>query len=120
MFGTARDIFLGATSRNPAHNPADAPCVADSLSEFLRWSRSNIPADASRLGDYERLPSRVGKPVTQEEIAEAVGVTRTWYGKLETGDSARPSLTLLRRMAAALMLQPPERAQLFSLAIGGL
>lgn len=120
MFGTARDIFLGASSRNPTQNPADAPCVADTLAEFLRCSRSNIPANASRLGDYKRLPNRVGKPVTQEEIAEAVGITRTWYGKLETGDGARPSLTLLRRVAAALMLQPPERAQLFNLAIGDL
>lgn len=44
-------------------------------------------------------------------------MSRTWYGKLETRAGVCPSLTLLRGIAEALMLMPPERAQLFSLAL---
>jgi DNA-binding XRE family transcriptional regulator len=93
---------------------------AQSLAAFLRLRRSKIPPGTERLGAYVRLPNRVGKPVTQEEIAEAIGVTRTWYSKLETSDDVHPSLALLAHLSSALMLKPSERANLFSLAISDL
>ena len=54
--------------------------------------------------------------MTQEEVAEAIGVTRTWYGKIEAAD-ARLSLRLLSRIVKALMLHPWERRYLFDLAV---
>jgi transcriptional regulator with XRE-family HTH domain len=55
--------------------------------------------------------------VTQEEIAEAVGVSRNWYRRLESGASVRASTKLLDRLAHALALTPDERMTLFTLAI---
>jgi transcriptional regulator with XRE-family HTH domain len=56
--------------------------------------------------------------VTQEELAEAIGVGREWYVQLEceTGKT-RASTGLLRRLADALMVTPEERVRLFQLAI---
>ena len=113
MFGMAQDFLLAAQGSHSSGGRR----ATESLAAFLRCSRSEIAPNASHLGNYERLPKRVGKPVTQEEVAEALGVTRTWYGKLETRRAARPSLTLLQRIASTLMLKPSERAQLFNLAI---
>jgi DNA-binding XRE family transcriptional regulator len=89
---------------------------AGGLPAFLRYYRKRMPASATALGSYRRLPSRFGKPVTQEEVAEALGVTRTWYALLETSHAPRPSLRLLSRIAKVLMLGRRERAQLFALA----
>ena len=47
------------------------------LKVFLRGSRQRIDPQIRRLGDYERLPVRRGRPVTQEEMAEAVGISRS-------------------------------------------
>lgn len=47
-----------------------------SVGEFLREHRRLIPRDATALGPFLRLPVRLGKAVTQEEIAEALGVSR--------------------------------------------
>jgi transcriptional regulator with XRE-family HTH domain len=69
------------------------------------------------LGPHARHPSRLGKRVTQEELAEAVGVTRGWYALLECGSSTGASTGLLDRLAEALMVTPTERAMLFQLAV---
>jgi transcriptional regulator with XRE-family HTH domain len=67
---------------------------------------------------YLRLPMRVGKAVTQEEVAEAVGITRHWYSMLESDHHrARVSASVLGRIADALMMDTAERASLFQLAI---
>ena len=92
--------------------------MSQTLAEFLKQRRGSIEPEASHLGHFERRRDRAGKPVTQEEIADAVGVTRTWYGMLETDTSVRPSLALLRRVADALMLTLEERGELFDLASG--
>ncbi|HZY98249.1 MAG TPA: helix-turn-helix transcriptional regulator [Candidatus Baltobacteraceae bacterium] len=86
------------------------------LAAYLRRCRTRIPPQVTRLGSYDRLPSRIGKSVTQEEVAEAIDVTRTWYGRLETDAGVYPSLTLLNRIASALMLKPIERFRLLILA----
>jgi transcriptional regulator with XRE-family HTH domain len=87
-----------------------------SLGAFLRSRRLVLRADSIRLGAYERLPMRVGRPVTQEELAEAAGVTRSWYTLLELG-AARPSRALANRLADALALGPAERLMLVGLAM---
>lgn len=55
--------------------------------------------------------------MTQEEIAEAVGVSRGWYRMLESGASVRASPQLLDRLAQALGLTMAERTTLFQLAM---
>jgi DNA-binding XRE family transcriptional regulator len=107
----AYQFFLASGSENRAPAPG-----GHTLAAYLRRCRMRIAPHAKRLGTYDRLPSRVGKPVTQEEVAEAIGVTRTWYGKLETNAGVRPSLSLVTRIAIVLMLKPLERSRLLTLA----
>jgi transcriptional regulator with XRE-family HTH domain len=84
---------------------------------FLRTLRLRLPRDTATLGSWERLPARRGRPVTQEEIAEIVGVSRNWYRILESGAQVRASTQLLGRIAGAVAFTPEERMQLFLLAI---
>jgi transcriptional regulator with XRE-family HTH domain len=87
------------------------------LGAFLKTRRMRIHREVRALGPHERLPSRRGKRVTQEEVAEAVGVSRVWYWRLESDDPIRTSTRLLRHLADVLMLSADERVQLFELAI---
>lgn len=87
-----------------------------SFGATLRRYRLAVGPDVVRLGKYERLPARVGRPVTQEEAAEAVGVSRTWYALLEAG-GAHPSGALVNRIADALQLEPPDRLALIRFAV---
>jgi DNA-binding XRE family transcriptional regulator len=91
-----------------------------SQSEFaslLKTHRRSIPPDSRTLGSWQRLPVRRGRRVTQEEIAEAVGISRNWYRRLESGDAARASAKLLHRIAQAFQFTPEERTNLFMLGI---
>jgi transcriptional regulator with XRE-family HTH domain len=88
------------------------------LADFLKFLRRRIDRDVRALGPYVRVSQRLGKRVTQEELAEAIGVSREWYVELECGSArARASTGLLRRLAEALMVTPEERASLFQLAL---
>ena len=62
------------------------------------------------------MPIRVGKPVTQEEIAEHLGISRGWYARFEAGAPAGFSVPLLSRLADMLLLFASERAELMRLA----
>lgn len=95
----------------------ETPRALTSLGSFLKARRREIDANASALGMHERLPVRRGRPVTQEEIAEAIGVSRVWYSMLESGAAVRTSAQLLGKLAAALMLDADARVTMFSLAI---
>jgi DNA-binding XRE family transcriptional regulator len=92
----------------------------DERGEFLVRLRRRIDPATKALGGYERLKSRRGRPVTQEELAEAIGVSRGWYARLESGQPVQPSVSMLHRIAEALKATPPERAVLFRLAIPAL
>ena len=83
---------------------------------FLRTRRQRIPPETATLGTWKRLPVRRGRRVTQEEIAEVVGVSRNWYRRLERG-ADRASTKLLDRLANAFAFSPEERTKLFALAI---
>jgi DNA-binding XRE family transcriptional regulator len=87
------------------------------LGDFLKMLRRRIPPDSSALGPWKRLPVRCGRPVTQEEAAEIVGVSRNWYCMLESGARVRASMKLLNRLANAFAFTPQERTRLFLLAI---
>ena len=86
------------------------------LYEFLRSRRQQIPRSAKGMGPYVRCPDRIGKLVSQEEMAEALEVSRQWYGLLETG-AAHASPALLNRISSVLSLQYDEHVELFRLAI---
>jgi transcriptional regulator with XRE-family HTH domain len=87
------------------------------LAHFLKSLRGRVDPDVCVLGSRARLPSRLGKRVTQEELAEAIGVSREWYSMLESAAAVRTSTGLLDRLACALMVTPQERASLFQLAV---
>jgi DNA-binding XRE family transcriptional regulator len=89
----------------------------EDVRSFLKTLRLRLDRDAKMLGKHERLGTRKGRPVSQEEIAEAAGVSRCWYAQLESGAPIQPSLSLLDRLAFALNATPHERATLFKLAI---
>jgi transcriptional regulator with XRE-family HTH domain len=87
------------------------------LALFLNSLRRRIDPEVCILGPYVRLSRRLGKRVTQEEIAEAIGVCREWYATLESAGEARTSTRLLERLGDVLMVTPEERARLFQLAL---
>jgi len=89
----------------------------ENLRSFLKDLRRRLDPNTALLGDHERISSRRGRRISQEEIAEATGVSRGWYVSLESGKPIRPSPSFLGRLAAALNATPQERAMLFSLAI---
>jgi transcriptional regulator with XRE-family HTH domain len=88
-----------------------------SAGAFLREHRRRIPRDARSLGRYVRQPARRGKVVTQEELAETIGVSRVWYAMLESGAALNTSVRLLARLADALDLSAEDRKILFKLAL---
>ncbi|HTJ28728.1 MAG TPA: helix-turn-helix transcriptional regulator [Candidatus Limnocylindria bacterium] len=87
------------------------------LGAFLRERREAVHPESRALGAYLRQPRRIGRRVTQEELAEVIGVSRTWYALLETGSAVRPSTAVLDRIATALGLDPSQRGTLFNLAL---
>jgi DNA-binding XRE family transcriptional regulator len=87
------------------------------FASLLKTHRQSIPPDSIALGGWERLPIRRGHRVTQEEIAEALGISRSWYRRLESGDAPRASAKLLDRIARALQFTHEERTRLFVLGI---
>lgn len=91
--------------------------IESELARFLKTRRRNIPPDSVTLGSWRRLPIRSGRRITQEEIAEAVGISRSWYRRLESGDAPRASAKLLDRLANALQFTHEERTKLFELGI---
>ena len=86
------------------------------LNAFLKYHRTRISPQATALGPYRRLPSRRGRIVSQEELAEFIGVSRPWYATLESDPAVRPSTALLERIASALSqrrrpdMKPPAHA----------
>ena len=92
----------------------------EDLRGFLKRLRKRLDPAAETLGAYKRLSYKRGRAVSQEELAEAVDVSRGWYALLESGGSVQPSVALLNRLAGALNATPDERGTLFRLAIPAL
>ncbi len=84
---------------------------------LLKQFRRRIDPSVRRLGSYERLPVKRGRRVTQEELADAIGVSRVWYSALESNANVRMSTTLLNRLANVLAISSVERVALFYAAI---
>lgn len=102
---------------SPPSSKYDEPERRGSL---LKRCRARISLERAALGPYLRLPGCIGKPVSQEEVAEAVGISRQWYSMLERDCPIRVSASVLARIADALMMDPDERAALFRLTVPGI
>jgi len=87
------------------------------LGALLKHCRSRIPSECRSLGHFHRQAARVGKPVTQGEVAEASGISRQWYVLMENDRSVRVSGKALSRIAEALGMSSAERVSLFRLAV---
>jgi DNA-binding XRE family transcriptional regulator len=98
-------------------NTADPIGSQSEFASFLKMRRRNFPPESKTLGSWQRLPARRGRRVTQEEIAEAVGISRNWYRRLESGEAPRASAKLLDRIAEAFQFTAEERLNLFVLGI---
>ena len=82
------------------------------LSSFLRAMRDRTrPRHDSERGRRRRAPG-----LLREEVAEAAGISATWYTWLEQGRPVNPSMHALEGIAKALFLTPTERQHLFTLA----
>ena len=92
----------------------DACCE---IGPLLKGLRSRIDPASATLGEHERLNTRRGRAVSQEELAEAVGVSRGWYAMLERGEPIQPSIIMMSRLARALNVTRDECVTLFELAI---
>jgi transcriptional regulator with XRE-family HTH domain len=95
----------------PRSTPDDAR--RHDLAAFLRSRRERI------------APEQVGLPMTgrrrtpglrREEVAQLAAVGVTWYTWLEQGRDIQVSTQVLDAVARALLLDPSERAHLFTLA----
>jgi transcriptional regulator with XRE-family HTH domain len=96
-----------------------ARALSPGLGAFLKRLRQDVDRHAPTLGPYHRVPTRVGRAVTQEEAAEALQVTRTWYAQIEA-ENAQASPALLDRIGAIFALDAHDRLTLFQLGIPGL
>ena len=81
------------------------------LGAFLRARRELLPAPSSFTIRRRRTPG-----LRREEVAEACGVSATWYTWLEQGRDVSASPAALARMAEVLRLTRAERAYMFDLA----
>ena len=83
------------------------------LGDFLRTHRVRLsPAGLGlTVGGRRRTPG-----LRREEVAQACGMSPTWYTWLEQGRDIAASPPALSALARALQLTPAERAYLFELA----
>lgn len=111
-------VELVAASMHSAYEPvhSDESGRPRRLAEFLKRSRLAIPVDSTTVGRFVRDKNRIGKIVSQEEFAEAIGVSRAWYGLLETG-RVQASIALIDRICDALTLDEQRRITLIALAL---
>jgi transcriptional regulator with XRE-family HTH domain len=83
------------------------------LGDFLRTHRVRLSPTGLGMasGGRRRTPG-----LRREEVAQACGMSTTWYTWLEQGRDVSPSSRALAGLAHTLGLTPAERAYLFQLA----
>lgn len=84
------------------------------IATFLKNRRARLQPEHVGLprGKRRRTPG-----LRREEVAASAGISTEWYTWLEQARDVRPSAETLRRIAAALRLDPAESRHLF--ALGG-
>jgi transcriptional regulator with XRE-family HTH domain len=85
------------------------------ISEFLTSRRARITPERAGLRTYGTGLRRV-PGLRREEVALLAGVSVDYYTRLERGNAAGVSETVLDALARALQLDDAERAHLFDLA----
>jgi len=85
------------------------------IREFLTSRRGRITPEQAGLATYGHGPRRV-PGLRREEVALLAGVSIAYYTKLERGDTAGVSESVLEALARALRLDDAERGHLFDLA----
>jgi transcriptional regulator with XRE-family HTH domain len=85
------------------------------LREFLTSRRGRITPEQAKLRTYGTGPRRV-PGLRREEVALLAGVSVDYYTRLERGNAAGVSDTVLEALARALQLDGTEREHLFDLA----
>lgn len=96
----------------------DAPLAPDAwrrreLGIFLRSRRDRMHPPSDSAGSQRRR----AKGMRREEVAVMLGVSPSWYTKLEQGRDVTPSVRLLGRLADVLRLSGIEREQLMRLGV---
>jgi transcriptional regulator with XRE-family HTH domain len=87
------------------------------IREFLTTRRARITPEQAALRAYGGAKRRV-PGLRREEVALLAGVSVDYYTRLERGNAAGVSESVLEALARALQLDEPERAHLFDLARG--
>ncbi|MGA8115856.1 MAG: helix-turn-helix transcriptional regulator, partial [Actinocatenispora sp.] len=89
------------------------PSATGGLGEFLRSRRSRLTPEAAGIVSYgaRRVPG-----LRREELAQLAGVSPTYYTRLEQGQSANASESVIDALARALNLDDDERGHLHDLA----
>jgi transcriptional regulator with XRE-family HTH domain len=95
----------------------EAEAREEALHRFVRERRLRLAPESHFLGESPRFPTRIGKRVTQEELADHLGISRQWYARFESGASAGFSTQLLSRLCDLLRLSAAERAEFVWLAM---
>jgi transcriptional regulator with XRE-family HTH domain len=85
----------------------------EEIREFLTSRRARVTPERAGLPTYgsRRVPG-----LRREEVAALAGVSIQYYTRLERGDIAGVSNSVLEALARALQLDDAERAHLFDLA----
>src|SRR6266550_8910222 len=106
----------GRTSLAPTAAPTVEPVNRSSeIREFLVSRRARITPDQAGLPAYGGTHRRV-KGLRREEAAMLAGVSVDYYTRLERGNLAGASESVLDALARGLRLDEAERAHLFDLA----
>ncbi len=84
------------------------------LGDFLRAHRARL--SPASLGLPRHRPPPHARASGAKEVAQACGMSPTWYTWLEQGRDIAASPPALSALARALQLTPAERAYLFELA----
>jgi transcriptional regulator with XRE-family HTH domain len=92
--------------------------TGNEIREFLTSRRARITPERAGLPVYGSGPRRV-PGLRREEVALLAGVSVDYYTRLERGQAAGVSETVLEALARALQLDDAERAHLFDLARAG-
>jgi transcriptional regulator with XRE-family HTH domain len=106
-------LSAGAGGATASTTGASEEARRREFAAFLRSRRERISPDEVGIRPTER---RRTPGLRREEVAELAAVGVTWYTWLEQGRRVRASAQVLRAIADALLLDPAERAYLFTLA----
>ena len=85
----------------------------DEVREFLMSRRARLTPDRAGLpgGGRRRVAG-----LRRGEVADLAGMSVEYYGRIERGQIAGASTSVLEALASALQLSEPERSHLFDLA----